>query len=51
MAAHLETDSVDETYDLSRSPVFTTSDMEKLRSKGKKEGVPLQTQWTFWLDR
>lgn len=41
----------DETYDLSRSPVFTETDMEKLRNKDKMEGVPLQTQWTFWIDR
>lgn len=37
--------------DLSRSPVFTVSDMENLRNKEKVEGVPLQTQWTFWVDR
>jgi len=49
----METDQIGETetYDLSRSPVFTASDMEKLREKEKKEGVPLQTEWTFWIDR
>ncbi|XP_046671091.1 eukaryotic translation initiation factor 4E type 3-like isoform X1 [Homalodisca vitripennis] len=46
-----ESEVLEETYDLSRSPVFTASDMEKLRTKDKKEGVPLQTPWTFWIDK
>lgn len=44
-------DSDSNTCDLSRSPVFTVSDMDNLRNKEKNEGVPLQTQWTFWVDR
>uniref|UniRef100_A0A1B6KZ59 EIF-4F 25 kDa subunit n=1 Tax=Graphocephala atropunctata TaxID=36148 RepID=A0A1B6KZ59_9HEMI len=46
-----ESEGLEESYELSISPVFTASDMEKLRNKDKKEGVPLQTPWTFWIDR
>uniref|UniRef100_A0A1B6EE16 EIF-4F 25 kDa subunit n=1 Tax=Clastoptera arizonana TaxID=38151 RepID=A0A1B6EE16_9HEMI len=31
------------------SPVFSSSDIEKL--KNNRDVVPLQTPWTFWLDR
>lgn len=40
-----------DTCNLSRSPVFTDSEMETLRKKEQIDGVPLQTQWTFWIDR
>jgi hypothetical protein len=40
----------DYSCDLSQSPVFTDSTLHNLRSKETK-GVPLQTPWTFWLDK
>lgn len=48
--ASCETDYEGGSCDLSKSPVFTIDDIEKLRNK-ETEGVPLQTPWTFWLDR
>jgi hypothetical protein len=49
MAAY-ESEYGDYTCDLSTSPVFTDSALHNLRSKETK-GVPLQTPWTFWLDK
>lgn len=50
MASSEESESGYGSCDLSKSPVFTLADFEKLRNK-EPEGVPLQTPWTFWLDR
>jgi hypothetical protein len=49
MAAY-ESEYADYSCDLSSSPVFTDSALHSLRSKETK-GVPLQTPWTFWLDK
>jgi hypothetical protein len=49
MAAY-ESEYADYSCDLSTSPVFTDSALQSLRSKETK-GVPLQTPWTFWLDK
>jgi hypothetical protein len=48
--AALEADCGDYSCDFSKSPVFTDSALHSLRSKETK-GVPLQTSWTFWLDK
>jgi hypothetical protein len=43
-------ESGDGSCDLSKSPVFTDIALNSLRSQETK-GVPLQTPWTFWLDK
>ena len=35
---------------LSKSPVFTSEMVDKI-DRHETEGVPLQTPWTFWLDK
>ena len=35
---------------LSKSPVFTSEMVNKI-DRHETEGVPLQTPWTFWLDK
>jgi hypothetical protein len=43
-------EEVDYSCDLSKSPVFTDSAINSLHSQ-ETTGVPLQTPWTFWLDK
>jgi hypothetical protein len=43
-------ESGDGSCDLSKSPVFTDIALSNLSSQETK-GVPLQTPWTFWLDK
>jgi hypothetical protein len=45
-----QTDAVDYSRDLSESPVFADSTLNSVDSE-ETTGVPLQTPWTFWLDR
>jgi hypothetical protein len=43
-------ESGDGSCDLSKSPIFTDIALNNIRSQETK-GVPLQTAWTFWLDK
>ncbi|KAJ1525345.1 hypothetical protein ONE63_010163 [Megalurothrips usitatus] len=49
MAATM-TDPVDSSCDFSKSPVFSSATINNMESQ-ESEGVPLQTPWTFWLDK
>lgn len=49
MAATMS-DPVDSSCDFSKSPVFSTAAISKMENQ-ESEGVPLQTAWTFWLDK
>ncbi|XP_026293875.1 eukaryotic translation initiation factor 4E type 3 [Frankliniella occidentalis] len=49
MAATM-TDPVDSSCDFSKSPVFSSAAINKMENQ-ESDGVPLQTPWTFWLDR
>lgn len=48
--ASSEFEEVDYSCDLSKSPVFTDGALNSLHSQ-ETTGVPLQTPWTFWLDK
>ncbi|PSN46750.1 Eukaryotic translation initiation factor 4E type 3 [Blattella germanica] len=48
--ASLDAELNDCSCDLSKSPVFSDVAISNLRSQETK-GVPLQTPWTFWLDK
>lgn len=43
-------ESGDGSCDLSKSPIFTDIALNNICSQESK-GVPLQTPWTFWLDK
>ncbi|XP_063235203.1 eukaryotic translation initiation factor 4E type 3-like [Bacillus rossius redtenbacheri] len=43
-------ESNDSACDLSKSPVFSSITIDNLRSQ-ETSGIPLNTPWTFWLDK
>jgi hypothetical protein len=43
-------DAVEYSRDLTNSPVLADSTLNSVDSQ-ETIGVPLQTPWTFWLDR